>query len=248
MKAALITGVCGGIGQATARHLKEEGWSVYATDIVDPPDSLKLDAFWKGDVASEQFWTDKIAPEVKVRGSLQAIIHNAAIQPCTPLLETSVAEWDEVMAVNLRASFLAVRSLAPLMKGGSASIVNVASVHALATSAGMSVYVTSKGGLVSFTRAAALDLAAMKIRVNAVLPGAIDTPMLEAGLQRNATGQFSLAELKENLASKTPIQRIGAPEEVARAIAFLIDPVASSFITGQALVIDGGATTRLSTE
>ena len=116
------------------------------------------------------------------------------------------------------------------------------SVHAVATSANISAYAASKGGMLALTRALAIEFAPDDIRVNAILPGAVDTPMLHAGLSRGHFGAGSLPERLENLASKTVIGRVGKPEEIAHAIYFLADETQSSFMTGQALIIDGGAT------
>jgi NAD(P)-dependent dehydrogenase (short-subunit alcohol dehydrogenase family) len=180
---------------------------------------------------------------------LHALVNNAAVQIAKPLLETSAEEWDTVMGSNLRAVFLSVKLAHPLFKAaGGGAIVNVSSVHAIATSANIASYAASKGGLLALTRAMAIEFAPDQIRVNAILPGAVDTPMLHAGLSRGHVGGGTLPERLENLASKTVIGRVGKPEEIARAIYFLADHHQSSFMTGQALVVDGGATARLSTE
>ena len=118
----------------------------------------------------------------------------------------------------------------------------------MATSANIASYAASKGGLLALTRAMAIEFAPDGIRVNAILPGAVDTPMLHAGLSRGHVGAGSLPERLENLADKTVIGRIGKPDEIAHAIYFLADETQSSFMTGQALIVDGGATARLSTE
>jgi NAD(P)-dependent dehydrogenase (short-subunit alcohol dehydrogenase family) len=245
LKSVLITGVCGGIGQALAATLAGQGWTVYGTDIGGCPAGLQLAGFWQGSIAEEAFWRDVIAPGVQAEKGLDGFVHNAAVQPCTPLAETTLAEWNDTLAVNLTAAFLGTRYLAPLMAGRGAAIVHVASVHALATSPGMAAYVASKGGLLAFSRAAALELAEQGIRVNAVLPGAVDTAMLEKGLQRGAAGA---AAARQQLVSKTPLQRLGSPEDIARAVAFLLDADQSSFITGQHLVADGGVLARLASE
>ena len=132
--------------------------------------------------------------------------------------------------------------------GGGGAIVNVSSVHAVATSANISAYAASKGGLLALTRAMAIEFAPDNIRVNAILPGAVDTPMLRAGLDRDHAGGGSMLDRLENLARKTVNGRIGRPEEIAHTIYFLADNAQSSFMTGQALIVDGGATARLSTE
>ena len=177
------------------------------------------------------------------------MVNNAAVQVAKPLIETSVEEWDDVMASNLRSAFIFMKLAYPLLasKGGGA-IVNVSSVHAIQTSANIAAYAASKGGLLALTRATAIEFAPANIRVNAILPGAVDTPMLRAGLNRGHVGQGDLRSRLDNLAQKTVNGRIGLPEEIASAIYFLADNQSSSFMTGQAMVVDGGATARLSTE
>jgi len=154
-----------------------------------------------------------------------------------------------VMASNLRSVFLGAKLAYPLLKAaGGGAIVNVSSVHAVATSANIAAYAASKGGLLALTRAMAIEFAPDNIRVNAILPGAVDTPMLRAGLNRGHVGGATIYDRLENLARKTVNGRVGKPEEIAHAIYFLADDTQSSFMTGQALIVDGGATARLSTE
>ncbi len=126
--------------------------------------------------------------------------------------------------------------------------MNVSSVHAIATSVGIAAYAASKGALLAMTRGVALELAADHIRVNAVLPGAIDTPMLHAGLSRGHVEGRSVEELIRGLGKKHVMGRVGQPEEIGRTILFLADNDQSSFMTGQSIVVDGGATALLSTE
>ncbi len=181
--------------------------------------------------------------------SLDALVNNAALQISKPLLETSVEEWDAVMASNLRSVFLGAKLAYPLLKAsGGGAIVNVSSVHAVATSANIAAYAASKGGLLALTRAIAIEFAPDNIRANAVLPGAVDTPMLRAGLGRGHVQGEDVLQRLDNLARKTVNGRIGQPAEIAHAIYFLADETQSSFMTGQALIVDGGATARLSTE
>ena len=127
-------------------------------------------------------------------------------------------------------------------------MVNVSSVHAIATSANIAAYAASKGAMVAFTRALAIEWAADQIRVNAILPGAVDTPMLHAGLERGHLSGSNLDELMNQLGRKTVMGRVGKPQEIAQGIFFLANGQQSSFMTGQTIVIDGGATARLSTE
>jgi NAD(P)-dependent dehydrogenase (short-subunit alcohol dehydrogenase family) len=147
----------------------------------------------------------------------------------------------------LRSVYLGIRAAHPLLLTNRGSIVNVSSVHAIATSTKIAAYAASKGGMVALTRALALELAP-QIRVNAILPGAVDTPMLRDGLMRGHLQGANAAELVNDLGSKHVIGRVGQPSEIAEAIYFLADDDRSSFMTGQTLIVDGGATARLSTE
>jgi NAD(P)-dependent dehydrogenase (short-subunit alcohol dehydrogenase family) len=249
-KTVLITGAAGGIGRATVTLFAEYGWKVIGVDRSSfgndfPENGLFIEA----DISEPQDLEAIFSQAEAFSDRLNALVNNAAVQIAKPLLETSVEEWDAVMVSNLRAVFLAVKLAFPLFKiAGSGAIVNVSSVHAVATSANISAYAASKGGMLALTRALAIEFAPDDIRVNAILPGAVDTPMLHAGLSRGHFGAGSLPERLENLASKTVIGRVGKPEEIAHAIYFLADETQSSFMTGQALIIDGGATARLSTE
>jgi NAD(P)-dependent dehydrogenase (short-subunit alcohol dehydrogenase family) len=129
-----------------------------------------------------------------------------------------------------------------------AAIVNVSSVHAMATSVGMTAYAASKGAVMALSRAMAIEFSPDNIRVNAILPGAVDTEMLRSGLDRGHLDEGSVEDRLEDLARKTVIGRVGQPDEIARSILFLADGEQSGFITGEGLVVDGGATARLSTE
>lgn len=258
----LITGAAGGIGRATVKLFTEKGWRVIGVDRAPwldqtSPDEPYPDSglYIQSDISvgenMESIFAQAQAFASKQRSvpSLDALINNAAVQVARPLVETSIEEWDMVMASNLRSVFLGIKLAHPLLKAaGGSAIVNVSSVHAVATSANIAAYAASKGGLLALTRAVAIEFAPDNIRANAILPGAVDTPMLRAGLNRgHVTGENILQRL-DNLARKTVNGRVGRPEEIAQAIYFLADDQQSSFMTGQALVVDGGATARLSTE
>ncbi len=205
--------------------------------------------FIQADIANPADFETIFEKTEKFTSVLHAIVNNAAVQIAKPLVETTTEEWDEVMASNLRSIFLACKLAFPLLKSsGNGAIVNVSSVHAVATSANIGAYAASKGGVMALTRAMAIEFAPQNIRVNAILPGAVDTPMLRAGLQRGHVSGGTIVDRLENLARKTVNGRVGQPEEIASAIFFLADNSQSSFMTGQALVVDGGATCRLSTE
>lgn len=246
----LITGAAGGIGRATVNVFTEAGWRVIGIDRSDFGETFPSNGlFIRADIAKPdeiQFIYEKASAFTPV---LDAVVNNAAVQVAKPILETTVEEWDDVMHSNLRSVFLGARLAFPLLKeAGGGAIVNVSSVHAIATSANIAAYAASKGGLLALTRAMAIEFAPYNIRANAILPGAVDTPMLRAGMGRGHAGDGNVQERLDNLARKTVNGRIGKPEEIARAIYFLADSNQSSFMTGQALVVDGGATARLSTE
>ncbi|MDR9404719.1 MAG: SDR family oxidoreductase [Halothece sp. Uz-M2-17] len=247
-RSVLITGVAGGIGLATAQKFHSSGWTVFGVDIQDKHELAGVDYYFKGDVSDLDQVTAIIEQIKQKTKQLDALVNNAATQICKPLLEMTVSEWDQTMAVNLRAAFLWVRESYPLLKSGQGSIVNVSSVHAIATSDQIAAYATSKGGLVAFTRACAIEFANDGIRVNAILPGAVNTPMLKAGLTRGHLSADNLEKQLQQLNQKTVIGRVGTPEEIAQSIYFLADSNQLSFMTGQTLVIDGGATAKLSTE
>ena len=245
-KTVLITGVAGGIGQSTANLFSDRGWHVIGVDKQEA-DIKGVSHFIQADVSSKDA-CDRVFETIDHdEGRLDALVNNAAIQICKSVVNLAVKEWDATMATNLRSVFLMVQRAYPLLQPGGA-IVNVSSVHARATSSGISAYAASKGGLLAFTRSLAIEFADKGIRVNAVLPGAIDTNMLRDGLQRGHASGDSIAERVQSLGSRHVIGRVGTPKEVAETIFFLSDNDRSSFMTGEALTVDGGATAQLSTE
>ncbi|HVP21130.1 MAG TPA: SDR family oxidoreductase [Anaerolineaceae bacterium] len=245
----LITGAAGGIGRATVKFFAESGWRVIGVDRAEFGESFPENGlFIRADNSDEEQIEAVYRQARQFCPALNAVVNNAAIQIHKPIVDTSVAEWDMVMASNLRSVYLHARFGHSLLKAaGDGAIVNVSSVHAVSTSVNISAYAASKGGILALTRAMAIEFAPDNIRVNAILPGAVDTPMLRASMARGLAGD-NMVDRLENLARKTVNGRIGQPEEIARVIYFLADSQNSSFMTGQALVVDGGATARLSTE
>jgi NAD(P)-dependent dehydrogenase (short-subunit alcohol dehydrogenase family) len=243
----VITGVQRGIGKATAEQFSKNGWHVIGIGKREETKLPDIDHFIKADVSEESGW-EKIHREIQDNeGHIDALVNNAAIQICKPVIETTVEEWDETMATNLRSVFLSVHSMVPLFGKNGGAIINISSVHALATSKNISAYAASKGAIDAFTRALSLELAPLSIRVNAVLPGAVDTDMLREGLSRDHIKGNTIDDGLLALGKKHALGRIGKPEEIARIIFFLVGKDAS-FITGQRIVADGGALARLSTE
>ncbi len=249
-RTVLITGAAGGIARACVNHFTASGWHVIGVDRAEFGEPFPDNGLFIQSTLSDPSNLDAIYEKVQTfTAKLDAVINSAAIQFAKPLLQTSVEEWDLLMATNLRSVFLGAKLAYPLLKAaGGGSIVNISSVHAVATSANIAAYAASKGGLLALTRAMAIEFAPDNIRVNAILPGAVDTPMLRAGLERGHLSGGTMVDRLDNLARKTVNGRIGKPEEIAHAIYFLADNNQSSFMTGQALIVDGGATARLSTE
>ena len=249
-KTLLVTGAAGGIGRATVNLFAEKGWKVIGVDRSEFGDDFPHEGlFIRSDISIGANMESIFGQARDFSDRLHALVNNAALQVAKPLLETSVEDWDAVMASNLRSVFLGIKLAHPLLKNaGGGAIVNVSSVHAVATSKNIAAYAASKGGLLALTRAVAIEFAADNIRCNAVLPGAVDTPMLRAGLERGHLHGGDILQRLDNLARKTVNGRVGRPEEIAHTIFFLADDTQSSFMTGQALIVDGGATARLSTE
>ena len=209
----LITGAAGGIGRATVRLFSQYGWHVIGVDRAGfgedfPAEGLFIQADISNPADIQSIYEKAHAYCLRLDAALMAVVNNAAVQVNRPLLETSVEEWDMVMASNLRSVFLGAKMAYPLLKAaGGGAIVNVSSVHAVATSKGVSAYAASKGGLLALTRAMAIEFAEDEIRVNAILPGAVDTPMLRSGLDRGHVSGGSVVDRLDNLARKTVIGR-----------------------------------------
>jgi NAD(P)-dependent dehydrogenase (short-subunit alcohol dehydrogenase family) len=246
----LITGAAGGIGRATVSLFAEKGWRVIGLDRCPCEESFPPGGLFIQTEISHPEVLDSVFQQVRgYTPTLDALVNNAAVQVAKPLVETTAEEWDMVIANNLRPAFLLSKLAYPLFKAaGGGAIVNVSSVHAVQTSANIAAYAASKGGLLALTRAIAIEFAKDNIRVNAILPGAVDTPMLRAGLDRGHVAGEDIQARLDNLARRTVNGRIGTTAEIAQAIYFLADSSQSSFMTGQAMIVDGGATARLSTE
>jgi NAD(P)-dependent dehydrogenase (short-subunit alcohol dehydrogenase family) len=229
----VVTGAAGGIGSATCELLGGYGWEVIPMDRrpIEHPRALHVD------IADAEAVTDALSGLPQV----DALVNNAAVQLYKSLLDTTVKEWDAIAAVNIRGAFVCLKAVHNQLAAARGAVVNVGSVHASATSHSIAAYAATKGGLSAFTRAAAIEMAPLGVRVNAVLPGAVDTPALRDGFSRQA-------DAERRLIAQTPLGRIGHAQDIAQAIAFLIDRERSDFITGQDLIVDGGALARLSTE
>lgn len=240
-RAAVVTGGAKGIGAATATALAAGGASVLIVDR-DTTEGEKTAAslteglFVQGDVSNASDAQRVAAQCVAAFGRLDILVNCAGIQRYGSVVDTSEAEWDEVIAVNLKSMFLMSKFCVPkMLDGNGGAVVNVASVQGFAAQKGVAAYAASKGGAIALTRAMAVDFAP-RVRVNCVCPGSVDTPML-----REAAAMF--ADMPDSAVRQWgmlhPMERIARPEEIASAIVFLAGPDAS-FITGAALVVDGG--------
>ncbi|MCH8876650.1 MAG: SDR family oxidoreductase [Chloroflexi bacterium] len=244
----MITGAARGIGCATAAKFAADGWEVLGVDrleVADLPDGVD---FWRADISDREAIAALFDHLGQDRGSLDALVNNAGVVLTKSILETNESEWDRVHSTNLRAVFTVSQLAYPFLKAAKGAIVNVGSVHALATSPDIGAYAASKGGVLALTRAMALEFGGGGVRVNAVVPGAVDTEMLREGLSRGLQNAGSREDERRALGARIPLGRIGTPEEIASAILFLADGQLSSYITGQSLVVDGGALARLSIE
>ncbi len=245
---ALITGAARGIGLATAMEFAQHDWEVWAVDRDAAPDLPDGVQFRKVDLTDRKAVAALFDELKKERGQLDALVNNAAVMITKSILHTTETDWDLIQRTNLEAVFRACQAAYPLLEKAGGAIVNVSSVHALATSPNAGAYAASKGGVLALTRALALEFGPVGVRVNVILPGAVDTDMLEQGFERGIISGDSIEAQTDALGKRTALGRVGRPEEIASAILFLADGQRSSYITGQSLVIDGGALARLSIE
>lgn len=239
MKVALVTGAGRGIGLATARQFLAEGWRVALLDVdsalletavaaVARPDAtLALTC----DVADEHAVSRSVAEVAARFGRIDALVNNAGIAVFKPLLETTAEEWGRVLAVNLTGPFLLTVAAAPVMAAtGGGAVVNITSISGLRASTLRVAYGTSKAALAHLTKQAAVELASLGIRVNAVAPGPVDTAMAKS---------VHTPEIRRDYHDAIPLGRYGLEGELADAIVFLCSDRAS-YITGQVLAVDGG--------
>jgi 3-oxoacyl-[acyl-carrier protein] reductase len=237
-KVAIVTGAAKGIGRGIALAMAKDGAKVVVSDLNDAEclevvaeiEKLGGEAIAvKCDVSIKAEVDELISAAMTKFGQLDIMANNAGIYPFKPFEEITEEGWDKVMAVNLKSVFLTSQAAIKVMKPGS-KIVNISSIAAYVGFGGLVHYCASKGGINGMIRALALELAAKKINVNNVAPGAIETP--------GATGAQT-EEMKKGTISVIPAGRMGLPEDIANAVVFLASDRAD-YITGQTLVVDGG--------
>jgi NAD(P)-dependent dehydrogenase (short-subunit alcohol dehydrogenase family) len=247
-KVALITGAASGLGAASARRLAEEGACVMLTDREVAAGEAVAEtiltigggaAFMAHDVTSEEDWRAVVAGTLKAFGRVDVLVNNAGVGGGAPLMDMPLADWRALMAINLDGVFLGMRSVGPAMAEAGGSIINLSSILGKVGQAGAGAYCASKGGVLMLTKAAALEWAPLKIRVNSIHPGYIDTPMVATAFHDAENGN----EMRDLIISRHALGRLGLAREIADGVLFLASDE-SSFMTGAELVIDGGYTAQ----
>jgi NAD(P)-dependent dehydrogenase (short-subunit alcohol dehydrogenase family) len=239
-RVTLITGGASGIGLATARLLLKSGWRVAIVDRNEAalePAHKELGAskgvfFAPLDVTDEAAAERVVAQVVETLGGLDGVVNSAGIAADVHTLDTPVDLFRKILDVNVVGTFIVARAAARIMKDrGGGAIVNLASVSGVRGSKGRSAYGSSKGAVCVLTQVMANDLARFGIRVNAIAPGPVDTPMVQA---------LHTPKDRALWARHLPMRRYGKPEEIASVIEFLLDGTKSSYVTGEIVAVDGG--------
>lgn len=242
-RVAIVTGGGSGIGRATAIRLAQEGARVAVVDVnaeTGRETTAMIEAeggsaaLIHADLAQVSETERAVAETVQRFGKLDILVNNAAVMIEKPILETTEADWDRIVSVNLKGTFFCAKYAIQQFQrqGTGGNIVNMASVNSFYAEGGIAAYAMTKGGIAQLTRALAIDHSAEGIRVNAIAPGWIETP-----LNANFFGQGP--HVREQAARLHAIGRIGQPEEIANAVLYLASDEAS-FVTGALLTVDGG--------
>jgi len=244
-KVAFVTGAANGIGRATALAFSREGARVVVADVSETKnhDTARMIQELGGharavtcDVSRSDDVQRALNATIDAFGRLDFAFNNAGIEyAIKPAADVTEEEWDRIIAIDLRGVFLCIKHEIPLMlKHGGGAIVNTSSGAGIKGFKGGAAYVAAKHGVVGLTKAAALDYARSNIRINAVCPGIIDTPMMDRFSGGTAQGRQAVIE-------QEPVGRMGTPEEIAATVMWLCSD-AASFVVGSAIVVDGGQT------
>ena len=239
----LVTGAAGGIGRATALVLADAGAVVIVSDIIDASDTVhaireqgQKAEFIQADLAVETQVEALVSKSVALFGKIDGAFNNAGVEQCSIRLhELSAAQWERAIRIDLTGVFVCMKyQIKAMLNSGGGSIVNTASALGAVAIPNASEYIAAKHGVIGLTKAAAADYAADRIRVNAVLPGIINTKMVE-----RLANDVQFAAYFDKLRDRHPIGRFGQPNEVGEAVSWLLSD-ASSFVTGASISVDGG--------
>ncbi|MBX3428527.1 MAG: glucose 1-dehydrogenase [Hyphomonadaceae bacterium] len=249
-RVALVTGGARGLGAAAAKALAAKGAKVVVSDIRDGEETATSmgGAYFKHDVTSEEEWIAAVAFAKDTFGGLDILVNNAGVFWVKPMAAETLESFRKMQAINVEGVFLGLKHCIPVIAeraqqwDGGGVVVNISSVAGLVGGPNILAYNASKGAVRLMTKGAALESAPLKVRVNSVHPGIIDTPMMAeaATVLEKVTGQGANA-IRDNFAERHPLKRMGRDIDVANAVAFLASD-AAAFVTGSELVVDGGMT------
>jgi len=239
-KTAIVTGARQGIGYGIVKALAQEGCNVVVSDIIQEDCKKVVEEIEKigvqglavkCDVSKKEEVDNLVKKTIEKFGKLDILVNNAGIYPFVSFMEMKESDWDKVLDINLKSVFLCSQAAAKEMKSNG-KIISISSIASFVGFEGLTHYCASKGGINAMIRALALELAPKKINVNAVAPGAIDTP-----------GAASSKEQTKQTIAAIPWARMGTPEDIANAVVFLASEKAD-YITGQTIIVDGGWTLK----
>ena len=235
IRVALVTGAATGQGAEHVRRLAADGFRVVGTDVVAGPEQTSGGDFRALDVTDERHWATTVGEILAEYGRLDVLVNNAGVMgPSLPIEETSLSCWTDVVAVNQTGCFLGIRAvIAPMRRAASGSIINISSIAGMGGAPGRIPYQASKWAVRGLTRSAAVELAGSGVRVNAIVPGWVNTQMV-----------VNAVRPAEEIAKDIPMRWIADPTDISACVSFLASDQ-SRYVTGIDLVVDGGIRARI---